>query len=86
MESNSQIIIYQAENGQTKLEVRLENETVWLTQKMMAELFQTTTQNITIHLKNIYEEGELYETATCKDFLQVGKKECDRQVEFMFIS
>ena len=53
---DSQIIIYQTENGQTKLDVRLENETVWLTQKLMAELFQTTPQNITIHLKNIFEE------------------------------
>ena len=52
--SNSQIIIYQTENGETKLEVRLENETVWLPQKAIAELFQTTPQNITIHLKNIY--------------------------------
>ena len=80
MESNSQLIIYQTENGETKLEVRLENETVWLTQKMMAELFQTTSQNITIHLKNIYAEGELNEMATCKDFLQV-RKEGDRTVE-----
>ena len=71
MENNSQLIIYQAENGETKLEVRLENETVWLTQKQMAELFQTTPQNITIHLGNIFEEGELSEQATCKDFLQV---------------
>jgi len=67
----SQFIIYQTENGQTKLDVRLENETVWLTQKLMAELFQTTPQNITIHLKNIFEEGELSEATTCKDFLQV---------------
>jgi len=52
---NSQIIIYQTENGQTKIDVKLENETVWLTQKLMAELFQTTPQNITIHLKNIFE-------------------------------
>ena len=51
MKNNSQIIIYQTENGETKLEVRLKNETVWLTQKLMAELFQTTPQNITIHLK-----------------------------------
>ena len=80
MENNSQIIIYQTENGQTKLEVRLENETVWLTQKLMAELFQTTPQNITIHLKNIYDEGELSESATCKDFLQV-RKEGERTVE-----
>ena len=68
---SSKMIIYQTEDGKTKLEVRLENETVWLTQKLMAELFQTTSQNITIHLKNIYEEAELEESATCKDFLQV---------------
>ena len=80
MENKSQIIIYQTENGQTKLDVRLENETVWLTQKLMAELFQTTPQNITIHLKNIFDEGELSEMATCKDFLQV-RKEGERTVE-----
>jgi len=78
--SNSQIIIYQTANGQTKLEVRLENETVWLTQKAMAEFFQTTTQNITIHIRNIFEEGELSEMATCKDILQV-QKEGERMVE-----
>lgn len=74
MVQKSQIIIYTNEAGETKLEVRMENETVWLTQKLMAELFQTTPQNITIHLKNIFEEGELNEAATCKDFLQVGKE------------
>jgi hypothetical protein len=79
-ENNTQIIIYQTENGETKLDVRLENETVWLSQKLMAELFQTTPQNITIHLKNIFEEGELIESATCKDFLQV-QKEGVRMVE-----
>ena len=79
-ENNTQIIIYQTENGETKLEVRLENETVWLSQKLMAALFQTTPQNITIHLKNIFEEGELIESATCKDFLQV-QKEGVRKVE-----
>ena len=68
---SGEIIIYQSEEGKTKIEVRLENDNVWLTQKMMAELFQTTPQNITIHLKNIFEEGELQEDATCKDFLQV---------------
>ncbi|TAM98403.1 MAG: hydroxyacid dehydrogenase [Chitinophagaceae bacterium] len=77
---NSQIIIYQTESGQTKIDVRLENETVWLTQKSMAKLFQTTSQNITIHLKNIFEESELQEDATCKDFLQV-QKEGNRMVE-----
>jgi hypothetical protein len=70
-ENTSQIIIYQTENGETKLEVRLENETVWLSQKLMAELFQTTVANINIHLKNIFEEEELDIKATIKDFLIV---------------
>ncbi len=73
-ENKSQIIIYQTENGETKLDVRFQDETVWLTQKLMAELFQTSPQNITIHLKNIFEEGELDEGATCNDFLQVQKE------------
>jgi len=84
-ENNSQILIYQNENGETKLDVRFQDETVWLTQKLMAELFQTTPQNITIHLKNIFEEGELEEKATCKDFLQVqieGKREVKRKRQF----
>jgi hypothetical protein len=84
-ENNSQIIIYQNEDGETKLEVRFQEETVWLTQKLMAELFQTTPQNITIHLKNIFKEGELEEKATCKDFLQVqieGKREVKRERQF----
>jgi hypothetical protein len=81
MEKNkSQIIIYQTENGETKLDVRFQDETVWLSQKLMAELFQTTSQNITIHLKNIFEEGELDEGATCKDFLQV-QKEGSREIK-----
>jgi hypothetical protein len=83
--TNSQILIYQTENGETKLDVRLEDETVWLPQKAMAELFQTTPQNITIHLKNIYEEGELEEDATCKDFLQVqteGNRKVQRKQKF----
>ena len=74
MELSSEIILYQTEDGITKIDVRLEEETVWLTQKLMAELFQTTPQNITIHLKNIFEEGELDEISTCKDFLQVQKE------------
>ncbi len=56
---DTQLLIYQIESGDTKIEVCLEDETVWLTQKLMAELFQTTPQNITLHLKNIFEEGEL---------------------------
>ncbi len=64
---NSQILLYQTQDGTTRLEVRLENETVWLTQQMMAELFQTTKQNIGQHLKNIFEEGELIENSVVKN-------------------
>ena len=78
--NNSQLIIYQTESGETKIDVRLEDETVWLTQKLMAELFGTTPQNITIHLKNCYTEGEISEESTCKDFLQV-QKEGNRNIE-----
>jgi hypothetical protein len=83
--SNSQIIIYQTESGQTKIDVRLENETVWLTQKSMAELFQTTVPNINMHLKNIFEEGELDPNRTIKDFLIVrveGNREVNRNIDF----
>ena len=83
--SDSQIIIYQTENGQTKIDVRLENETVWLTQKAMADLFQTTIPNINMHLKNIFEEGELETNRTIKDFLIVqleGKREVNRTIVF----
>lgn len=82
---SGEIIIYQSEEGKTKIEVRLEDDNVWLTQKMMAELFQTTPQNITLHLKNIFEEGELQEDATCKDFLQVqteGSRKVRRKQKF----
>lgn len=78
-EPKGQLLLYQTEDGQTKLEVRLENNTLWLTQANMAELFQTTPQNITLHLKNIYNSVELPEEATCKDYLQV-QKEGSRQV------
>ena len=78
--SASEIILYQTEDGTTRLSVRLEGETVWLTQAAMAELFQTTPQNVTIHVKSIYEEGELEAEATCKDYLQV-RSEGTRQVE-----
>lgn len=73
-ENNSEIILYQTEDGQTRIDVRLEDESVWLTQAAMAELFQATPQNITLHLKNIYEESELLEEATCKDYLQVQQE------------
>jgi hypothetical protein len=69
--SQSSIILYQTEDGQTRIQCRFENETIWLTQALIAELFDVTPQNVTLHLKAIYEEGELVETATCKDYLQV---------------
>ena len=62
-----QILIYR--DGATNLQVRLDGQTVWLTQAAMAELFQTTPQNITLHLQSIYDEGELDETATYKEYL-----------------
>jgi hypothetical protein len=67
----TEFILYQTEDGKTRIQVRLENETVWLTQAAMAELFQTTPQNITLHIKAICAEGELPEGATCKEYLQV---------------
>ena len=68
LQTTSQILIYQAEDGQTRIEVQLQDETVWLTQKHMAELFQTSKQNIGQHLKNIFEEGELEESSVVKKF------------------
>lgn len=83
-ESKSEIILYQTEDHRTRIEVRLENETVWLTQKLMAELFQTTQQNISLHLQNIYAEGELQPEATHKEFLSVrreGKRDVQRRLD-----
>jgi hypothetical protein len=83
--NQSQLIIYQTETGEIRIDVRFQDETVWLTQKLMAELFQVKPQNITLHLKNIYEEGELDEKATCKDYLQVqkeGQREVNRKQKF----
>lgn len=67
MENN--IIIYQTQDGKTKIDVKIENETVWLKQNQMAELFQTTKQNISLHIKNIFNEGELNSDSVVKDFL-----------------
>jgi hypothetical protein len=62
------VLVYKTDDGRVKLEVRLENETVWLTQQLMAELFQTTKQNIGQHLKNIFDEGELAQDSVVKKF------------------
>ena len=77
----NKIVIYQTEDGQTQIDVRLENDTVWLTQAQMAELFERTPQNITMHIHNAYNEGELEKESTCKEYLQVqteGKRRVKR--------
>lgn len=65
------IIFYNDEGGNAKIEVLLENENVWLTQIALSKLFDTTRNNITLHISNIYKEAELEENSTSKDFLQV---------------
>ena len=80
----SEIILYQTEDGRTRVQCRFENETLWLTQAQIAELFETTPQNVTLHLKGIFAEGELVEAATCKDYLQVrleGGREVSRKLK-----
>ncbi len=83
--STAEFLIYKTDDGQVKLEVRLENENIWLTQQMMAELFQTSIPNISIHIRNIYEEGELSPEATVKDFLTLrkeGKRQVQRKLDY----
>lgn len=78
-------IIYESEDGKIKLDVRLQNETLWLTQPLMAELFQTTQQNISQHILNIYDEGELEQGATHKKFLSVrqeGARQVQRELDY----
>jgi len=67
--NNSEILLYQTDDGQTKIDVRLEEETVWLSQAQMVELFQTTKQNISLHIRNIFKEGELDEISVVKEYL-----------------
>jgi hypothetical protein len=69
--AGSELVLYQTEDGQTRIQCRFENETIWLTQVLLAELFQTTVPNINLHIKNILAEGELTEAATIKDYLIV---------------
>ena len=70
----TEFILYTAANGAVRVDVLLENESVWITQKSMGLLFYSTPQNITVHLKNIFESGELVQEATCKEILQVQKE------------
>ncbi|NLN59430.1 MAG: hypothetical protein GX147_01735 [Deltaproteobacteria bacterium] len=85
----SRMLLYRTEDGRTRIEVRVQDETVWMTQVTMAELYQTTPQNITLHLKAIYQEGELDPQTTCKEFLQVqpeGSREISRNRKFYNLS
>ena len=77
--NQGEIVIYQTDGGDTKIDVRFVDETVWLTQQQMAELFQTSRSNVVEHIRHIYEEGELDEASTCRNFRQV-RMEGNRQV------
>ncbi len=70
-ESTGELLLYETEDGRTRVECRFAAETLWMSQALMAELFQTTPQNVTLHLKTLYREGEIEEAATCKDYLLV---------------
>lgn len=88
MEQQSDILIYQSEDGITRIETRLENETVWLTQAQMAELFQKGRTTITEHIKHIFEEGELEEAVVCRKFRHttqhgaINEKTQEREVKY----
>ena len=81
--TKSRLLLYETEDGRQRIEVRLEDETVWMTQVTMADLFQTSKQNISLHLKNIFDEGELPSEATVKEYLTVrteGSREVNRRL------
>ncbi|MFH1030586.1 MAG: RhuM family protein [bacterium] len=82
---NSQIVIYKSPSGETKIDVRFDGDTVWLTQNSIANLFQTTKNNISLHVKNIFAEGELSRNATVKNCLTVqkeGGRDVSRDIEY----
>ena len=81
---NEKIVVYEAPNGEARVDVRLEGETVWLTQRQMAEVFGTTPENVAMHLRSIFASQELAEQATTKDFLVVqteGKRQVQRRLK-----
>ena len=83
--NSGKILIYQNEKGDTKIDVYFEDDTIWMTQRAMADLYQVTPQNITAHIRHIYEEGELDQSATCKNYLQVqmeGSRKIRRNTKF----
>ena len=84
MNFQGNILIYQNEKGDTKVDAYFNDSTIWMTQKSISQLYQTSPQNVTLHIKNIYADGELYEEATCKDYLQVqseGSRTVQRKVK-----
>lgn len=85
MEENNKILIYTDNDGLTKIDVKLEEDTLWLTQAQMCELYQTSRTNVVEHIKHIYEEGELEEEATCRKFRQVrqeGERTVNRDIPY----
>ena len=84
-ENKSEVVLYQTKDSRTRVEVRFEAETAWLTQGQMADLFQTTKQNVSLHIQNIFAERELAREATVKESLTVqqeGGRSVERRVEF----
>lgn len=85
MDYNNSVIIYQGNDGQTRVEVKYADDTVWLSQQQMAELYKTSRSNVVEHIKHIYEEGELTEDSTCRNFRQVrqeGNRQVSREIPF----
>lgn len=85
MDENNKILIYTGQDGLTKIDVKLEEDTLWLTQAQMCELYQTSRTNVVEHIKHIYEEGELQEAATCRTFRQVrqeGSRMVNREIPY----
>lgn len=85
MEEQNNIVIYQLDDGKTKIDVKIENETVWLSQQQMAELFSTSRTNIIEHINNIYTEEELDKNSTCQNFRQVrneGNRTVNREIPY----
>lgn len=85
MEENNEIIIYQSEDGETRIDMKVAGETVWLSQQQMADLYQSSRSNVVEHIKHIYEDGELDEESTCRNFRQVrleGTRQVEREIPF----
>jgi hypothetical protein len=83
-DNHGELILYRTDDGRTDVHLRAEGGTVWLTQAEMAALFETSPQNVTQHIRSVYEDGEIDESATCKDYLQVrreGNREVRRSVK-----